>query len=357
MSEVADRFFLVSLENIAKWLKLSPDVAGATLLAFGTSAPELSTAMFALLFATREGSGIGVGTIVGSAIFQILVVIGFAAAVRTSQLNWKPILRDSVFYAISVILLIFVIHDNLITVLEAGILVSSYLIYLAVLLVWSRTISSNETLDLSGIEDNPEEKDEKEKNIFWKAFDVITNPIDKALNLIPDAAKNQNRTIPVFLLSLFLIGFCSYLMVFAGERLAIDLGLSPTIVALTILAGGTSIPEMISSAIVSRKGHGDMAIANAIGSNIFDILISLGLPVLIFTLFIGDLTDVGSANIGSSVFLLFVTLIVIALLAAQKFKATKQFGYFLIFLYVVYVGLAYTGTLESIDLQGLLALN
>jgi Ca2+/Na+ antiporter len=111
------------------------------------------------------------------------------------------------------------------------------------------------------------------------------------------------------------------------------------------LAGGSSIPEMISSAIVAKQGRGDMAIANAIGSNIFDILMSLGLPVLIFILIKGQpLTDLGGANITSSIILLFTTLIVVVLLLfIQRFKASRPFGLFLMFLYVIYVVAAYMG--------------
>lgn len=136
----------------------------------------------------------------------------------------------------------------------------------------------------------------------------------------------------------------------AGQSLAVTLGIPTAIIALTILARGSSIPELISSVIVARQGRGDMAIANAVGSNIFDIQMSLGLPLLIYTATRGTLTDVGDANIVSSVLLLFFTLIVvISLLASRRFKASRPFGIFLVLLYFVYVVAAYMGWIDRLS--------
>ena len=343
LSEVVDKYFIKSLDNISRWLKLTPSVAGATLLAFGTSAPEISTALIAL---NRGGDSIstGVGTIVGSAIFQILVVIGFAAAVKTSYLDWRPVVRDGVFYAYSVGLLVLFVQDGKFDRLESVILVGSYFLYLILLFVWTKFVKEND-IDFNEFEIAEEDETKfEEKSIIGKIWFLLTWPINKILSIIPDATKKPGWTIPVFIISLAIIGAGSYFMVNAAETLAIAIGIPTAIVALTVLAGGTSIPEVISSAVVSKQGRGDMAIANAIGSNIFDILMSLGLPVLIYTFTVGDLTNIGGSNITSSILLLFITLLaVLLLLASQRFKASRPFGFFLIFLYVIYVFAAYGG--------------
>ena len=345
LSEVVDKYFIKSLDNISKWLKLTPSVAGATLLAFGTSAPEISTALIAL---NRGGDSIstGVGTIVGSAIFQILVVIGFAAAVKTSYLDWRPVVRDGLFYAYSVGLLVLFVQDGKFDRLESLILVGSYFLYLGLLFAWTKLVKEKE-VDFNELEiDDGEGASFEEKNVVEKAWFILTWPVSKILSFIPDASKKPAWTIPVFVISLAIIGAGSYFMVNAAETLALAIGIPTAIVALTILAGGTSIPEVISSAVVSRQGRGDMAIANAIGSNIFDILMSLGLPVLIYTFTTGDLESIGGSNITSSILLLFVTLLaVLLILASQKFKASRPFGFFLILLYVIYIFLAYGGVI------------
>ena len=358
MSEVVDKHFIKSLDNIAHWLKMPQSVAGATLLALGTSAPEISTALFAL-FLDGADPATGLGTIVGSAIFQILVVIGFAAIVRTCHLNWRPVLRDSLFYSFSVILLLLFIRDDKITLYEGYAFVGFYLVYLFVLFLWSRYIQENasdENLShdtpqpLADLEKKVEKESPSKNNPFYLLRKLINYPIDLLLGFIPDVEKKPNWTVPVFIISLAIIGYSCYWLVIAAEAFAKLMQIPTAIVALTILAGGTSVPEMISSAIVSKQGRGDMAIANAIGSNIFDILMSLGLPVLIYILIKGkDLENLGGSDITSSVVLLFSSLaLVITLLAFLRFRATKSFGFFLIALYCFYVIGAYRGWLGGI---------
>lgn len=353
MAKVVDDQFIKSLDIISKRLKLKPSVAGATLMAIGTSAPELSTSLYAL-FLPNANPGLGVGTVIGSAIFQILVVIGFAALVRTAYLNWRPVLRDGAFYAFSIFLLIAFVQDGVFTVIEATILLLTYILYLFIIYLWSL---SSDVLDepnpLSLVDQGMLERKEKKKekpNGFWEKVQRvggwITFPLDWLLDLIPDPEKNERWTWHVFFYSLAMIGFLSYWLVLAAEELALGFGVPSTVVALTILAGGSSVPEMISSAIVSKQGRGDMAISNAIGSNVFDILISMGLPIFIYTLVNGSLTDFGGENVTSSIFLLFATLIaVFVLLASQKFKAGRAVGVFLMLAYVAYVFMAYTGLL------------
>ena len=343
MSKIVDEIFIKSLDNIAAFFKLPASVTGATFMAAGTSAPELSTTLFAL-FLVGANPATGLGTVVGSAIFQILVVIGFAAMVKTSYLNWKPVIRDGVMYSISILMLILVINDGVVTFTESLFLVSGYLVYLAVLVAWTKFVDESSEPDPIAIveEDIKKSKAKKNKNPLQKLFGIVDLPF----RLIPDCEENPKWTVPVFLLSLAGIAGTSYFMVTTGEALALELGIPASIIALTILAGGTSVPEMISSAIVSKQGRGDMAISNAVGSNIFDILLSLGLPLLIFTGLNGELQTNDTANITSSVFLLFATVImVLTLLISQKFKAGRVFGGFLISMYVLYVIAAYTGLL------------
>ena len=374
MTEIVDRHFIKSLDNIADWMNLPPSVAGATLLALGTSAPEISTALFAL-FLKDVSPATGVGTIVGSAIFQILVVIGFAAVVKTSYLNWRPVMRDSIFYAFSVGLLILFVADNKFTLIEGIAFVSSYFLYLFILYLWTKYVNEDSShVSRSGFDlpngsariqfegaqhhfDTPRpieaiEKDmegETARNPFKILQKSLGYPVEFLMNLIPDPEEKPRWTIPVFVLSLVIIAGASFFLVKAAEALAVAINIDKAIIALTILAGGSSIPEMISSAIVAKQGRGDMAIANAIGSNIFDILMSLGLPVLIYIIIKGEpLNGLGGANINSSIILLFTTLIVVVLLLfVQRFKASRPFGLFLIFLYVIYVIAAYMGWIDG----------
>lgn len=343
MYKVMDMFFIKSLDRISDKLKLTPSVAGATLMAFGTSAPELSTALIAF-FMPGEYEQIGLGSIVGSALFQTLVVIGFAAIVHKIHLDWKPVMRDVAFYAFAIILLIISVQDGKFTLTESMFFVITYFIYLSVLFSWSELVNEKVEPDSLDILEEEHEKFHTKKSVLRIVWDTITKPVDLVLSILPNPEKNPKWTLPVFIGSLVIIAYLSYLLVLGSESLAISIGIHPAVVALTILAGGGSLPELIGSAVVSKKGRGDMSVSNAIGSNIFDILISLGLPVFLFNLIHGDLHNIGMENIHTSIFLLFATLAaVIALFITRHFDIGKHAGWMLIGTYVLYAVGTYFG--------------
>ncbi|KAI1903620.1 hypothetical protein AGOR_G00029080 [Albula goreensis] len=129
---VCDEYFVPSLEKISKNLQLSEDVAGATFMAAGSSAPELFTSLIAVFITKGD---VGVGTIVGSAVFNILVIIGVCGifAGQTVSLTWWPLFRDSLFYIFSVLALILVIYDEIVVWWESVLLVTLYGLYILIM--------------------------------------------------------------------------------------------------------------------------------------------------------------------------------------------------------------------------------
>jgi len=115
LARIVDLFFISSLDKISKDLRLSSDAAG---MAVGSSAPELFVALFAVL-KPGEHQAIGIGSIVGSAIFNLLVIIGAVAFVKKAKLTWQPMIRDLLFYTTSVALLVWFIWDGVFTINEA----------------------------------------------------------------------------------------------------------------------------------------------------------------------------------------------------------------------------------------------
>lgn len=345
ISKVIDEYFIKSLDGISDWLHMPKSIAGATLMAFGTSAPEIFTSLIAI-FVLHQGAEIGIGSVVGSSLFNILVVIGIAAAINGIRVGWRPMLRDMIFYGISIIILHEILADSMITIFESTFMIIVYLIYTAVLLIWSFYVHEKidpDVLDI--VEDHIEQGEHRKirvKNLTYRLF----KPLDKILHIIPDPDDHPKWTIPVFFLSLLLIGIVSFVIVEAANQIAITLNIHPAIVALTIIAGGGSLPEVIATSIVAKKGYGEMAISNAVGSNIFNILLGIGLPVYIYNLINGDLTHVGIENVSSSIILMFATLIaVFVILVTHHFKAGKGLGYLMIISYVGYVIATYMGVL------------
>ncbi|PIZ63225.1 sodium:proton exchanger [Candidatus Roizmanbacteria bacterium CG_4_10_14_0_2_um_filter_39_13] len=336
LAKICDQYFVESLDVIAKKWKLSDDVAGATLMAIGSSAPEFFTALIAL---TKVGSEqVGAGTIVGSAIFNILVIVGMSSIVATAYLNWKPVIRDLLFYLISILILLWTFADGIITWQESLMYLVGYAGYVLILSRWSGWFPDEKQLNILEEDIEVFEKEEKRherSKYFGKVLSLIDHMV--AMTFSQKAQLNDSYW-KVFFISIVWIAVLSWGLVEIAVLAAHDLGIPQVIIALTILAAGTSIPDLLSSLIVAKKGRGDMAVSNAVGSNVFDILIGLGFPWFLYVVVTGGSVTVGTENLFSSILLLFFTVVTLLfLLITQKFKMGFRSGYFLVGLYVLYV--------------------
>ncbi|XP_068571023.1 sodium/potassium/calcium exchanger 3 isoform X2 [Cebidichthys violaceus] len=137
---VCEFYFVPSLEKVSENLHLSQDVAGATFMAAGSSAPELFTSLIGVFITKGD---VGVGTIVGSAVFNILVIIGLCGIFsgQPISLSWWPLFRDAVFYILSIVVLIMVIYDEKVLWWETIILISMYGIYI-IIMKFNRSLCS-----------------------------------------------------------------------------------------------------------------------------------------------------------------------------------------------------------------------
>ncbi|NXH02464.1 NCKX5 protein, partial [Loxia leucoptera] len=344
VSIVCDDYFLPSLEIISECLGLSQDVAGATFMAAGSSAPELVTA-FLGAFVTK--GDIGVSTILGSAIYNLLGIsaaCGLFSSV-VSRLSCWPLFRDCLAYTISAAAVLAMISDSRIYWYESASLLLIYGCYILVLcfdikinqylmkkfspcctcftkamedsaeqqplIGWrdesgplirqqSRTDSGifQDELDYSQLstslhgldeisEDHPNVFTMPEadmKRILW----VLSLPIITLLYLtIPDCRRQfwRNWFMVTFLISAAWISAITYVLVWMVTIAGETLGIPESVMGLTLLAAGTSVPDTVASVLVARKGNGDMAMSNIVGSNVFDML-CLGIPWFIKTAFI-----------------------------------------------------------------------
>lgn len=316
MTMVMEYFFLPAMHRIAKKLKLSDDIAWATLMSIATSAPEISTALIALFFSSTAAANpaLWLWTIVWSALFQILVVLWFVGIVRKSQLKWRPIVRDMVVYLIAVSLLFFLVSDDLLTIWDWLILLATYGLYIVFLLRWNKKYPSVEHTDAF------DEVEKEAEGVLTKTF-------------------AQKNIWGIFVASIAAIWLISYYLVLAAESVAGWIGIPSVIIALTVLAGGSSIPELIWSAQVSKEWKGDMAVANAVWSNVFDILVSFGLPLTLYVLITWEnISGFAGSQLTWSFYLLLASVaVVLWLFALRKFLFDKYLWRGLVIAYVVYV--------------------
>jgi len=476
---VCDEFFVPSLDVIIDKLGISEDVAGATFMAAGGSAPELFTSVIGVFVAFSD---VGIGTIVGSAVFNILFVIGMCALFSKTvlHLTWWPLFRDCTFYSISLMTLIIFFIDNLIEWWEALCLLGVYACYvifmkfnataertikkifsknrvtrvtstdhlvpshhsaaaalagvtggamastmvsseghrpstgipvlhsgshfrhgllqlmihtidplhdgkvdekatqlhaiasLKVLLDATkpqdgvngtadghggeagdsgRATGSEEAGKVEGGAGNPDlEEVEPEPLDLSIPLDSCTKTVTYFVLLpivfplwltLPDTRKRSSRKFfPItFLGSIMWIAAFSYLMVWWATVTGDTIGIPPEVMGLTFLAAGTSIPDLITSVIVARKGFGDMAVSSSVGSNIFDVTVGLPFPWFLFTLVNNlDPVSVSSKGLGCSIILLFTMLLLVFLcILLSGWKMSKLLGVSMFVLYFMFV--------------------
>ena len=227
-------------------LGMSPLVVGLTVVAFGTSSPELAVSVGAAL----DGKGdVAVGNVIGSNICNIALILGLCACIRPIHVHMQ-LLRFDVPVAIGVASAAFVVLlDGVVSRAEGLILVVALAIYVALLLVLARRESEPVTTEFA------EEQPDRERALPGLAVGVVAG--------------------------LALLVWGGDWFVAGASDLARGLGISEALIALTIVAVGTSTPELATSLIATLRRHGDMAVGNIVGSNIFNVLGILGAAALV----------------------------------------------------------------------------
>ena len=272
--------FVGASSDIAKRLKIPNLIIGLTIVAMGTSLPE---AVVSISAAVNGSSGIAVGNVIGSSIANLLFIIGFCALVNPIRVKLEEIARD--FWisvgAAALLLLMMVIFRESIPRLGAFVLFVGFTIYMIILI----------RLALK----NKEQTSEFQENQDGKNGSGESKPVV--------------RIIFFAVLGAALILAGGQFTVRSAVNIALALGITERVVGLTIVALGTSLPEFVTTFVAYRKGKGDMAIGNIIGSNIFNILFILGMAGMITPLAIdGSLIfDAAVLTAGSLAFLLFAT--------------------------------------------------
>lgn len=326
LAVLTEDFFVPAIDRLAQKLRMSSDASGATLLAAGSSAPEFFTAIIAVFGLAGGGdtADVGTGAIVGSAVFNVLVITGAAALYKAVKLQWQPVIRDMVFYICTILMLLVAFADGKVALYEAVAFVLTYGVYVWTVVKWRQWLKYDDV----AVEEDFETK-------VRKGLGMITYRLLRAV--IPDPALKPKLYPLTFVLAVSSIGLLSYVLVDQVIVIAEVLKVDPTFLALTVVAGGTSVPDLIGSMVVARQGRGDMAVSNAIGSNVFNILFGLGLPWLLVMLFGKSSVAVGTDNLLASVLLLLATVVaIIFLLVVRRWRIGQKSGLVLIALYLAY---------------------
>lgn len=333
LTVLTDEYFIPSLDEIAGRLEIPSNVAGASLMAVGSSMPELTITLVALVTASGAHSDVGVGNIVGSAVFNILIITGISAIIRPAAVGWRITARDGLFYVASIGLLLLSFSDGQATLLDALLFLSLYAVYLVVLFLWPRFVREDVVDDEDTIEllESEIAVEATRTGVYYR----VTQGLSRVLGFM--TGDPRRSFVRAFLVSIAIIVAISIVLVESSISLAEALGVPSILVALTVLAAGSSAPDLIASALVAREGRGDMAVSNAVGSNIFDVTVGLGLPWLLVLIFQPGAIAIGSDGLWGSALVLLGTVFVLLVFLTTDRTLSRVEGVILVGLYIAYV--------------------
>ena len=288
--------------DVAKWLKVSPMLIGLTIVAFGTSLPELMVSLFSALGGNYD---LSVGNIIGSNIFNIAVIIGVSAVIVPLTISKTTLAYEFPFMIISALLLLLLANDTYIFQ-ENTFTLGRFdgIIFLGAFALFMYYIILSAQNDRKA---NHAKKEIKAANPHWK-----------------------NTLLVIGGLAALIAGGKAF--TYSASRLAELMGLSQAFIGLTVAAIGTSLPELATSAMAAWKKQKDLAVGNIIGSNIFNILFVLGVTSLIHPIVVSP------AMIATDGMVMILVSFLFLYFAARYRNISRWEGIALLTTYAIYFG-------------------
>lgn len=295
-------FFVDGASAVARLLRVPSVVIGLTIVAMGTSAPEAAVSITAGLTGSNE---IAISNVIGSNIFNLLVVIGVCAAIKAFATDMEILKRDMpINIGVTVLLFLFLL-DGKLSRIEGIVLLIGLVVYLIVVV---RSALKNRT------------------------------EIEKA-----DAEEGEKKQLSIPMIILYILGgllaivWGGDLVVDNAQRIALSFGMSPMLVGLTIVAMGTSLPELVTSIVASRKGESGLALGNAVGSCLFNILFILGMSSVLSPI---TLTGTGGVESLTDTGILAGVSVLMLICSSSGKRVSRSEGFIYIILYALYMTFA-----------------
>ncbi len=283
--------------SIATKFKVSKLLIGLTIVNLGTGAPELAIGFKAIL----SGNGdIVLGNVIGSNILNILLIVGVSSLFRSITVRSSTVKKELPIALLITLLFSLLISDNLFD----SSMVNSFTRREGIILILFFSI------------------------FIYYLFTMYHNKIDEDQETI--SVFSNKRSIIYIILGIICVILGSNLVVDNAVSLAQKIGISERIIALTIIALGTSLPELVTSITATKKGEFDIAIGNIVGSNIYNIGLVLGLPVALF----GTITNITVNYIDVATMIL--SAILLYMFSFNDYKITKKEGIVFLFLFAIY---------------------
>lgn len=274
--------------NIATRFGVSQMVIGLSIVAMGTSMPEFCVSMVSALKGTPD---LAVGNVVGSNTLNTLLIVGCSALVAPIMVKRSSVKRDIPFAVVASLLMLLFCLDGAIGRVDAAVLFAGFCLFMFVTLKYAKTTEEHaETVATSGA-----------AMATAAAASTSVSEASTSQTSAPKASTSQPSAPEASVASMLkavVMLVVGLLCLIAGSNMFVDnasfvassLGVSDAVIGLTIVAGGTSLPELATSMVSAKKGNSDIAIGNVIGSNVFNILMIIGITGLVKPMHIAGIT-------------------------------------------------------------------
>lgn len=300
--KAADSLVAASVD-LASRLGISPLVIGLTIVAMGTSAPEVAASIYA---AVKNAGPLAIGNVYGSNIANLALVGGLCAIIRPLRVQTRIIKREIPAMLITALLLWPFLHNLYLTRLEGTLLLILFTLLIIITVIAAKT----------------------ETKLKPQLNETIKDNINKEIKLVP---KTITTSIIILLFSLAGLTIGAHLSITGAVFIGEKAGLSQTVIGLTIIAFGTSLPELATSLTAAVKGHHDISIGNLVGSNIFNTLLVTGSAGLIKPF------EISPRLIGTDYWVMIAVTITFIIMAIFGKKISRKDGIVLTTAYFAYM--------------------
>ena len=311
--------------NIATRFGVSQMVIGLTIVAMGTSMPEFCVSMVSALKGTPD---LAVGNVVGSNTLNTLLIVGCSALVAPIMVKRSSVKRDIPFAVVASLLMLLFCLDGAIGRVDAAVLFAGFCLFMFVTLKYAKTtegpaaaVATSGAATTTAI---------SEASTSQASSSEASSSETSAQEASQASGTSMLKAIVMLVVGLLCLIAGSNMFVDNASFVASSLGVSDAVIGLTIVAGGTSMPELATSMVSAKKGNSDIAIGNVIGSNVFNILMIIGITGLVKPMHIAGITTL-------DLIMMLASMLLMWFFCRTTYKVKRWEGAVLTIIYLAYL--------------------
>lgn len=321
--------------NIATRFGVSQMVIGLTIVAMGTSMPEFCVSMVSALKGTPD---LAVGNVVGSNTLNTLLIVGCSALVAPIMVKRSSVKRDIPFAVVASLLMLLFCLDGAIGRVDAAVLFAGFCLFMFVTLKYAKTtegpaaaVATSGAATTTGIsEASTSQASSSEASSSETSAPEASSSETSASEASQASGTSMLKAIVMLVVGLLCLIAGSNMFVDNASFVASSLGVSDAVIGLTIVAGGTSMPELATSMVSAKKGNSDIAIGNVIGSNVFNILMIIGITGLVKPMHIAGITTL-------DLIMMLASMLLMWFFCRTTYKVKRWEGAVLTIIYLAYL--------------------